>query len=379
MAKKLIVVLVAAVVGASIGAMLGYGPLLRYKTEGVLDIGMGTTEYKRFTELANDAGTFRKFVDLFPIGGVNDKGLVQLSAIIAKGQWHKPVPRVSKADAKELPDILLQMEQDREKAPDEVRKLTVPAYLGLRLTHTAADPEEAANVAAWLGEYVKDVATHEAVRDQAARWKLENWKFSERAQERKLKYEFTIQQAQARTAALKKIVASYPESARREGSQVVDVRKDNEKFISPQAQLVGAESEIIEIREKVQKLDRELEQQVFAQVVLGDIDAALKRARSGSESVINLSGVIADSGRKVKSEAERESLLSLAADLSQISGRFLTQAQFIAKPSVPDYPERPSPMFVIILGAMLATLFAVVFVWRRLIIKTLLQDDANKA
>ena len=194
-----------------------------------------------------------------------------------------------------------------------------------------------------------------------------------------MKYEFTIQQAQARTTALKKIVASYPESARREGSQVVDVRKDNEKFISPQAQLVGAESEIIEIREKVQKLDRELEQQAFAQVVLGDIDVALKRARSGSESVINLSGVIAEYGKKLKSEAEREKLLSLAADLSQISGRFLTQAQFIAKPFVPDYPERPSPMLVVTLGAMLSSLFAAAFVWRRLIIKTLLQDDANKA
>ena len=129
-----------------------------------------------------------------------------------------------------------------------MRKLTVPAFLGLRLTHTAADPAEAANVATWLGEYVKDVGTHEAVRDQVSRWKLENWQFSDRAQERKLKYEFTIEQAQARAAALKKIVASYPDLARREGSQVVDLRKDNEKFISQQAQLVGAESDIIEIR-----------------------------------------------------------------------------------------------------------------------------------
>lgn len=181
-------------------------------------------------------------------------------------KWHKPVPKVSKADAKELPEMLLRM----EKAPDELRKFAVPAYLGLRLTHTAADPVEAANVAAWLGGYVKDVATHEAVRDQVARWKVENWKFSDRARERKLKHEFAIEQAQTRVAALKKIVASYPESARREGSQVVDVRKDNEKFMSPQAQLVGAESEIIEIRQKVQMLDRELEQQAFTQILLGE-------------------------------------------------------------------------------------------------------------
>ena len=382
MLRKLIVVSVAAAVGAGVGAMLGYGPLLRYKTEGVLSMEMGTTEYKRFTELANDAGTLWQFADLFPPPGVEGKGLAQLAAVVAKGQWHKPVPRVSKVDAKELPIILLQMEEDRvkdrEKDRDEVRKLTLPAYLGLRLTHTAADPVEAANVAAWLGGYVKDVAAREAVRDQVASWKVEIWMFSDRARERKLKYEFAIEQAQVRASALKKILANFPELARREGSQVVDVRKDNEKFISPQAQLVGAESEIIEIRQKVQKLDRELEQQAFTQLLLGDVEAALKQARSGGESVIKLSAVIADFGKKVKSEAELERLSSLAADLSQIRGRFLTHAQFIAKPVVPNYPERPSPSLVIALGALLSALLAAAFVWRKLIINMHRQDDANK-
>jgi len=73
------------------------------------------------------------------------------------------------------------------------------------------------------------------VRDQVSRWKVEKWKFSDRAREQKLKHEFTIEQAQTRAAALKIVVASHPELTRREGSQVIDVRKDNEKFISPQA------------------------------------------------------------------------------------------------------------------------------------------------
>ena len=373
MIKKLIVVLMVAALGAGVGAILGYGPLLRYKSEGVLSMEMGTTEYKRFTELANDASTLRQFANLHPLPGVEGKGLTQLARVVGIGQWHKPVPRVSKADAKELPDILLQM----EKAADEATKTTPPAYLGLRLTYTAADPVEAANVAAWLGGYVIDVAIHEAVRSQVAFWKLESWRFSDRARENRLKHEFSIEQAQARAAALKKIVAIYPESARREGSQVVDVRKDNEKFISPQAQLVGAESEIIEIREKVQKVDRGLEQQAFAQVLLGDVDAALNQARSGNESLIKSYAVIAEFGKKVKTEAERERLLSFAADLSQIRGRFLARAQFIAKPSVPESPERPSPLLVIALGALLSALLAAIFVWRKLIIKIFRQEDAN--
>ncbi|UUZ74637.1 hypothetical protein LP414_19920 [Polaromonas sp. P1(28)-13] len=151
MRKKMIAVVVAAVVGAGVGAVLGYGPLLRYKTEGVLSMEMGTAEYKRFAELAKDASTVRQFVDAFPPPDLGREGLDQLLRDVTRGEWHKPVPKVSKADAKELPDILLQMEQERERALDKDRRTAVSVYLGLRLTHTASDPVEAANVATWLG------------------------------------------------------------------------------------------------------------------------------------------------------------------------------------------------------------------------------------
>ena len=389
MQKKMIVVLAAAMAGAGIGAVLGYGPLLRYKTEGVLSMEMGTAEYKRFAELANDSTTVTQFIGASPppdIKGANIDGLVRN---VTRGEWHKPVPKVSKADAKELPDILLQMEQEREKTqqrdrpqdrPQErERRTPVSVYLGLRLTHSAADPVEAASVAAWLGTYFKDVATREAVREQVSRWSSENRQFSDRALERKLAYEFDIQQAQTRAKALKTIVASYPDTARRDSQQVVDVRKDNEKFMSPLAQLVGAESEIIEIRERVQKLDREIEQQTFVKALVADSESAVGRARSGGESVLNLSAVITEFGKKVRTEAEREKLLSLAADLSQISARFLSQAQFVARPSVPTQPERPKPLMVIALGGLFAALLAMAYLWRHLILKLLWQDDTNKA
>ena len=379
----MIVVRAAAMAGAGIGAVLGYGPLLRYKTEGVLSMEMGTAEYKRFAELANDSTTVTQFIGASPppdIKGANIDGLVRN---VTRGEWHKPVPKVSKADAKELPDILLQLEQEREKTllrdrPQE-RERRTPVYLGLRLTHSAADPVEAASVAAWLGAYFKDVATREAVREQVSRWSAENRQFSDRALERKLAYEFDIQQAQTRAKALKTIVASYPDTARRDSQQVVDVRKDNEKFMSPLAQLVGAESEIIEIRERVQKLDREIEQQTFVKALVADAESAVGKARSGGESVLNLSAVITEFSKKVRTEAEREKLLSLAADLSQISARFLSQAQFVARPSVPTQPERPKPLMVIALGGLFAALLALAYLWRHLVLKLLWQDDTNKA
>ncbi|NQW95220.1 MAG: hypothetical protein HQ446_14570 [Polaromonas sp.] len=386
MKHRVVFVVMATALGAAIGAGLGYGPLLKYKTEGVLAMEMGTAEYKRFSELANDTTTVRQYMIVSPPPDVKGAGIDGLVGTVARGQWHKAVPKVSRADAKELPDVLLQLEQEREKVdyprtlrddpraqPRERKPATV--YLGLRLTHTASEPQQVANIATWLGEYFKDVATREAVREQVSRWKADNRQFSDRALERKLKFEFDIQQAQTRVTSLKTIVAAYPDAARRDSQQVVDVRRDNEKFMSPMSQLVGAESEIIDIRERLQKLEREIEQQAFVKSLVLDADNAANKAQSGSDSVRQLSVVITEASKRIKTEAEREKLSSLAADLSQIAARFLSQAQFVAKPSVPSVPERPTPLMVTVLGALLAAFLAALFMWRKLIIDLLWRDD----
>ena len=385
MRKKIVVVLAAAALGAGVGAVLAYGPLLKFKSEGVLSMEMGTAEYKRFSELANDTTTVRQYMAGLPppdLSGDQRDGLI---TTVARGQWHKPVPKVSRADAKELPDVLLQLEQERERnqerdgrGHDRERRAPVTVYLGLRLTHSAPQPQQAADVASWLGGYFKDVATREAVREQVSRWAAENRQFSDRAFERKSRFEFDIKQAQTRAKSLKTIVAAYPDAARRDSQQVVDVRKDNEKFMSPMSQLVAAESEIIEIRERLQKLEREIEQQAFAKSLVLDAESTTSKAQSGSDSVRQLSAVITEASKKVRTEAESEKLLSLTADISQISARFLSQAQFVARPSVPSQPERPSPAMVIALAALLAGLLAALYLWRERIIEMLWRDESEK-
>lgn len=376
MTKKLIVVFLMTCLGSGGGALLGYGPLLRYKTDGVVSVDMGTTEYKRFTELANDVTTLQKYLMLVPMPGMDTRQFAEIAKIVAQGKWHSPVPRVSKADTKELSSLSLQMEQDREKERDSENPL--PVYLGLRVTYSTGEPEQTAKVAIWLGGYALDVAANAAVRYKVSRWKAENWKFSDRALAKKLRFEFAIEQAQTRAARLTKVVASYPELTRREGSQVVDVRKDNEKFMSPLAQLIAAESEIIDIRQELQTLDRELEKQTFAQTLIKEIEPAMAQARDGSEAIAILSALISSFEKKVKSPAEREGLLSLMTDLSDISGRFLSQAQFISQPPIPTQPERPAPLLVIVIAALISALLAAAFVWRKLIFNMLKQDDDVK-
>lgn len=366
------IVLASAVIGVGVGAALGYGPLLRYKSEGLLNMEMGTAEYKRFAELASDAGTVRQFASISLPAGTDTQGVDQLVRDVVKGDWLKPIPKLSKIDAKDLPDALLQLERDKDKD-----KTQYP-YLGVRVSQGAAKSEDAAKGAAWLGVYFKDTATRETLRNLVDGWTAENRQFGDRAVERKLKLQFDIEQAETRSKALKKLVASYPDSARPETRQVIDVRKDNEKFMSPLAQLVGSESEVIDIQEKIQKIDREIEQQVFAKAIVLEAQTALSQARSGSETVVKLSDMVARFSKQIKTEAEREKLSSMAADVSQTSARFLSQAQFIAQPSVPARPERPRPLMVMVLAGLLAGLLSALFLWRDKLMEMLRQDEESQ-
>lgn len=385
MKKKIIAVLVATVFGACLGVFLGNGPLLQYKSEAVLNIGLGISEYKRFTEMANDSNTINQFLKINPPAQMQSDAINNLAKVVVKGEWHKPVANVSKLDAKELPDAVLQMERDgdKDKYKDKDKDKDVaknpkamPVYLGLRLISTASGAQEAADITTWLGNYFKEVATREAVREQLSRWSAENLQFSDRASEQKLKYEFEIEQAKNRVLGLKKIIATYPTSAMREPNQIVDVRKDNEKFMSPTAQVVGSESEIISITEKIQKLNREIEQTVFAAALLKDANVALKQVQSGSESVSKLAQVFMDNSKKIKTDAEREKLLSYTADLAQISARYLLQAQFIAQPSSPSRPERPTPLMYTALMGLLFMFITAIYMWRATLLRYL-KDNAQ--
>lgn len=362
------VLLAAALVGVSVGAALGYGPLLRYKSDGLLNLEMGTAEYKRFAELAVDAETVRQFAAVSPPVGTDPQWVNQLVRDVAKGDWLKPIHKLSKVDAKDFPDALIQTDKDKTQLP----------YLGVRVSQGAAKPEDAARGASWLGAYFKDIATRETLRNLVDGWTAENRQFGDRAIERKLKLEFDIEQAETRSTALQKLVASYPDSARPETRQVIDVRKDNEKFMSPLAQLVGSESEVIDIKQHIIKIEREIEQQLFAKAIVLEAQAVLGQARSGSEVVVGLSDIVVRFRKKVKTEAEREKLSSIAADISQTSARFLSRAQFIAQPSVPTMPERPRPLMVMVLAALLACFLSALYLWRHKLKEMLSQVDENK-
>ena len=368
--KRILIVVLAGMVGAALGGLLGNGPLLRYRAAGVLGMELSAAEFKRIAEMAGSATTVTRFLKFAPPSELDDQQPSRLIAEVTHSRWLEPVPRISSADAKKIPELLLRQSEGQAEKERFI-------FLGVRISAVAATSERAAQDAIWLGSYLKDVAVWSAVGEKIAAWTEESQIFVERARERKLKYQFDIDQAQSRTTALKKIVASYPGYSQQAHSQVVDVRKENERFVSPMAQLVGAESEIIDIQEKIGRLDRTIDQEAFAKTILADFAAVLGTARSGTDALAGLTKVLKSYETEAGTDARQERLSTLAAELSEISTRFLLRTQFIATPSPPTKSERPGPRVLSVLGALLAASLAAAWLWRSVLVIFLKEDSRN--
>lgn len=363
--------MVAALIGAGIGAGLGYGPLLHYKSEGVLAMDLTPVEYKRITELADAPTTLQQALQVIPLRGLDVAQMKRLETNVATGRWHMPIPKVNNDEMKSMPAELLQARSDI--APG-MRAL----YLGVRFNYSAHDPSQAALVANWLGDYLKDAAAHEALRGLVSAWAAESRQFADQATAQRLQYNFAINQAQLRAKALKTVVAAYPQAGRRESQQVVDVRQDNAKYMTPLSQLVGAESEVIDLDDKLRQLNRRVEQETFARPLIADAQTALGKAKSGSDALQRVSALFKKFAGTGKTDAEQEKLAAMATQIEGIGARFLTQARVVAEPPVPSRPERPSPHMAIVLCALLAAFLGAAVVWRDLLKAMLWEDDRDE-
>ncbi len=330
---------------------------------------MSGAEYKRFTEAASSFSSLKQVFASIPPDNENDKAAIEKMLVLGVQKWHTPLPVLSKIDTKDLPEALVKMELDRsinktlERSTDKTKPLNI--YVGAKITASSHDAEQSARIASWLGSYFKEIAAKEAMRDQLFIWLAENRQFNERAQEDKLKHTFEIEQAQTRSAALKKVLAQYPGLAKSEARQVVDVSKDNERFISPGSQLVGAETQIIDIREEIAKLDRAMIQNTFAQSYFAEAERALSSANTGSGLILVFSELTRKYSAKVQNEAEKEKLLSIAATVSEISARFLSQAQFVLPPTVPNRAEAPRPLMIGAIFGLIGFLLSLGWMFRK--------------
>lgn len=364
MKKKITALVAAACAGALVGAALGYGPLLRYRSEGLLRIELSITEYKRFTGLADNPETARNHVAVTPLPGWSDHAVESLIGNVTSGAWHKPVPKFSRTDLKDLPDFLLQLERETGKLPESEktadRRDTKPVYLGVSLSYVGKNPSEVAAAARWLGSYFRDVAARESLTELVSGWTEDHRQFAARAAERQLRYEFDLKLAQARSVTLRRLTPGVQLSLAGSSSDVEDRR--------------SAASRVAEAEEALTRLRRESEQHVLLNTLLVALQSAVACPTSGADTEKRLSEILVEVNVPSLPDAQREKVLSMAADIKDVSHRYIGQSRFLVAPSPASSPEKPTPVVTSIFFAMAFVLLAATFIWRQVLYTAFLVD-----
>lgn len=178
----------------------------------------------------------------------------------------------------------------------ELKDVASAPLLGVALTVDAASEATAGELINVFGGFVANALFRERIQTWALAG-LANAVTREKAlQADVLRAELDLQLLEKRIAEMKAVLAKYPDAARMENRQVVNINPNEggERFLSPLAQLVGFESTVSQQRERIARTQRELRQ---VRLLAAYFSEAVPRAEA-SAAVESLLPVLRDLGKK---------------------------------------------------------------------------------
>ena len=183
------------------------------------------------------------------------------------GFWGKaavPVLPFSKRDQKEFGDI---------------KDASATTMLGVELTADARTETVAQEMVNILAGYFINAVVRERVRAWALAGKVDSKSQEKSIRADILRAGLDIELFGRRADDMKVVLARYPDAARMDSRQLLSVSPTDsgERYLSPLAQLVGAESAISQRRESIRRWQRELKQKAVLAQFFMDADTLLAR------------------------------------------------------------------------------------------------------
>ena len=151
--------------------------------------------------------------------------------------------------------------------------------LGLELTADARTESVAQDMVDILAGYYINAVVRERMRAWTLAGKVDAQSQEKGVRADILRAELDIELYGRRADDMKAVLARYPDAARMDSRQVVSVNpaEGGERYLSPLAQLVGAESAISQRRELIRRWQRELKQKTVLAQFYSSADALLDR------------------------------------------------------------------------------------------------------
>jgi hypothetical protein len=209
----------------------------------------------------------------------------------------------------------------------ELKDAASDSLVGIELKTNARTPELASEMNGIMGSHFANALIRERIRA----WILKN-SGEAPAKQKALRAEVVegqmkIEATGSRIQDLKAILARYPESGKLDSRQVVAISEGSDRFLSPLAQLVAAESSIAKQKETIARKEREARQFDLLERYFARADEKLKSAPLASEMIPVLAALTTAPFEGVDANADwaREVFLRLQADIAGFSS---AQASF---------------------------------------------------
>lgn len=238
-----------------------------------------------------------------------------------------------------------------------------PVVSALRVSFRAGTPETAVAGAKVLADYVRDTLLRDAVLTQLIAKAAVARSIKLSADAESVERRFTITQLDATVRDLTRVVQQYHASVRLEGRQVVSVEGGGDKYLSPIAQIVAAESRLSETRRDLDRLARMSRQ---ADVALRFFEAVEPLTNNSTLPSVAICDQLIELARArldapdTKVDAAQARLLELLTWLSDRRSIHVEPIRLVAEPSMPERPQPPTRTQTGATGALLGLFLALV-------------------
>ena len=149
-----------------------------------------------------------------------------------------------------------------QKTYGDIKDASSTQLIGLQLTADARTGTMAAEMIDIMARYYTDAVLRERVRAWVVEGQVEAQGTAQLLRGEIVRSELEISLAMRRVEDMKAIIARYPEASRMDSRQVVSVNEADggDRYLSPIAQLVGAETKISQQKEQIRRLERRIQQ-----------------------------------------------------------------------------------------------------------------------
>lgn len=363
--RRALLILGAAILGAL--SCIVYAFVFRggYEASAVLKLDVNIAEYRRLSAVAFSEQAFGEWVSRQQ--GTDPTAASTLRWVFGNPartqQRIGPYFRLTKRDLRDVPNWERELREtvDEKVTGQEGRS---GQLLGIQLEFEGRDAAEAVAAVALAARYLRDMAlwttVGEYVRANVRRLRGE----VQRLQNELLMKKFEAEQLGQKIADLRRLSARYPASNRIGERQLLSIAGEDKAnlFLAPLAQIVGAESELLELRRTVARTERDLEQ---AKVAAAFHERALGILASASPGISVLEGLerlrdkVAAEFQAQTSGAVEQQINQIGATLAEYRLTYVDQPPFLSGRHIATFRVLTLPQAAAI-GALLGALVGLV-------------------